>query len=252
MAPWAGRKLLVDLREHVDRARHRVARRGARASTRCGRSRRRPELEQVHALVREHVPPPSRTTIGSTATSQTLAALVTRRHPGRASCGNAVVRGGCSSSSPASRVIALLLAWSRWLAGRSAGRAAGTPGSRRRRRLGSPPGALVGDGQLSCPTSRLVRDSPSRSCSSSRSAPGRYPRDPDATAGRPQMQVFELTGDQWRLEAQDPGLAGPRRRHSGWITCYRIERLSTRRRPRRSDAGTGSDAAGNVALCPGL
>lgn len=132
-------------------------------------------------------------------------------------------------------LIALLLAWSRWLAGRKLAMlghlALGVAAGWAALVLWSVMGSLVS-------YEPMVRGQPVAELYfeqvGSGSFRGTLTRLP---AGR--VQVFELTGDQWRLEARTLEWQG-RAATLGLGHMYRIERLSTRTQP-GSDAATGSD-----------
>jgi hypothetical protein len=132
-------------------------------------------------------------------------------------------------------LIALLLAWSRWLAGRKLAMighvALGVAAGWAALLLWSVMGSLVSyepavRGQ---PVAELYFEQVG-----SGSFRGTLTRLP---AGR--VQVFELSGDQWRLEARTLEWQG-RAAALGLDHVYRIERLSTRTQP-GSDGEAGSD-----------
>jgi hypothetical protein len=132
-------------------------------------------------------------------------------------------------------LIALLLAWSRWLAGRKLAMAGhvflGVAAGWAALVLWSMTGSLVSyesvvPGQ---PVAELYLEQVG-----SRSYRGTLTRLP---AGR--VQVFELAGDQWRLEARTLEWQG-RAARLGLDSMYRLERLSTRPQP-GPDGEAGSD-----------
>ena len=132
-------------------------------------------------------------------------------------------------------LITLLLAWSRWLAGRRlamlghvvlavvAGWAALV--------LWSVMGSLVS-------YEPVLRGQPAAELYFEQVGSGTFRGTLTRLPGG-RVQVFELTGDQWRLEARTLDWQG-RAATLGLDDMYRIERLSTRSRP-ASDTGTGSD-----------